>query len=467
MSLSICIDIVSLYYYLETIILKTYVQTLKIKTRIILMNYKQAKDYIQHLNMFGMKLGLERIERLLSQLGNPEKGFRPILVGGTSGKGSTCVMIGSVLKEAGYRVGMFTKPHLWDFTERIVVDGKRILEMDFIRLAEKVKPFADNVTKEIESPTFFEFVTSLAFEYFREKKIDFAVLEVGLGGRLDATNVVNSEVSVITNVSLEHTDVLGETIGKIAKEKAGIVKENGILVTGSDNPKVLKVLKKICKEKKAKFIKAKKPEKAKSSPKYNSFGFNGRSIRVPLAGKFQLSNIGCALAAVDSLKEEIPADAVKKGLERVRWPGRFEIVGEKPLVLLDGAKDSESLGKVMGSLDLLNYEKLYTVFGVSKGKSIPEMVKEISRKTDFFILTKHKVMDRGEDTETLRKEVEKNEKPFLIFVDVKEAVGKAVELADRKDLVLVTGSLFTVAEARELWFPKKAEMGREFNEKRN
>ncbi|UCC91377.1 MAG: bifunctional folylpolyglutamate synthase/dihydrofolate synthase, partial [Candidatus Aenigmatarchaeota archaeon] len=165
------------------------------------MNYDQAKDYIQHLNMFGMKLGLERIKNLLSRLGNPERGFRSILVGGTSGKGSTCVMIGSVLKEAGYRVGVFTKPHLWDFTERIVVDGERISEKDFIRFAEKVKPFADNVTKEIESPTFFEFLTALAFEYFREKEIEIAVLEVGLGGRLDATNVVNPEVSIITNVS--------------------------------------------------------------------------------------------------------------------------------------------------------------------------------------------------------------------------------------------------------------------------
>lgn len=428
------------------------------------MNYEQAKDYIQHLNMFGIKLGLDRIERLLSSFGNPEKGFRSIIIGGTSGKGSTCVMLGSILKEAGYKVGVFTKPHLWDFTERITINGKRISERDFVRLAEKIKPFADNVGKETESPTFFEFITALAFEYFREEKIDFAVLEVGLGGRLDATNVVNPEISIITNVSLEHTDILGKTIEKITKEKAGIIKENGILVTGSENPKVIGILKKICGERKAKFLRAMKLEKAESFPNGNTFEFKGSIISVPLAGKFQLRNIGCVLTAINSLNKKIPTKAIKKGLEKVKWPGRFEVVNKQPLVLLDGAKDSESLRSLQESLDLLDYEKLYTVLGISKDKLIPDMIKEISKKTDFFILTKHKVMGRGADLEILRKEVEKHEKPLLIVNDVRNAVRKAKELADKNDLVLVTGSLFTVAEARELWFPVKAWMGREFNE---
>lgn len=428
------------------------------------MEYNQAKDYIQHLNRFGMKLGLDRIEKLLSLLGNPERGFRSIIVGGTSGKGSACAMLGSILKEAGFKVGVFVKPHLWDFTERIKINGKNIPEKDFLMLVEKVKPFAEKVGKEIESPTFFEFVTSLAFEYFREKKVDIAVLEVGLGGRLDATNVTNPEVSIITNVSLEHTDILGKTVEKITKEKAGIVKKNGILVTGSDKPKVLKVLKKICSERKAKFLKATKLRNAKSSSKDNTFDFEGSRISVPLAGKFQLNNISCALTCVRSLKDEIPLKAIKNGLKKVEWPGRFEIMEKNPLVLLDGAKNAESLKSVSESLDLLNYKKLYTVLGVSKDKLIPDMVKEISKKTDFFILTKHKVMSRGADTEILREEIEKHKKPFLIFGDVKYAVEKAKELANKKDLILVTGSLFTVAEARELWFPKKTGMGREFNE---
>ncbi len=290
------------------------------------------------------------------------------------------------------------------------------------------------------------------------------MLEVGLGGRLDATNVVNPEVSVITNVSLEHTDILGKTIEKITEEKAGIIKENGILVTGSENPKVLKILKSICRERKAEFLSGMKLENAKSDSKGNSFDFEGSMIRVPLAGKFQLRNISCALTAINSLNRKIPTGAIKNGLKNVRWPGRFEVVNEKPLILLDGAKDPESLRNVVESLGLLDYEKLYTVLGVSRDKSISEMVREISEKTDFFVLTKHKVMDRGADIENLREEVEKHKKPFLIFDDVKNAVRKAKKLADKNDLVLVTGSLFTVAEARELWFKNKAKMGREFNE---
>lgn len=428
------------------------------------MDFEQAKAYVQSLNRFGMKLGLERIERLTSLLGNPQNEFRSILVGGTNGKGSTSVMIGSVLKEAGYDVGMFSKPHLFDLRERISVNGENIPDKDFVRLVEKIKPLADKVGKNFENPTFFEFVTSLAFEYFREKKIDIAVLEVGLGGRLDATNVTNPEVSIITNVFLEHQDILGKTVEKIAKEKAGIIKQNGILVTGSEDSKVLKVLREVCRKRKARLIKTEKLEKPESSPKFNKFDFQGSRIRVPLGGRYQIKNIACAMTAISSLKDRIPTKAIVKGMGNVKWPGRFEIVNTKPFVLLDGAKDTEGLKSLMKSLDLLNYDRLYTVLGVSKDKMIPDMIKEITKKTDFFILTKHKVNGRGTDTETLWKETEKSGKPFLIFNDVKEAVKKAIELSKKNDLILVTGSLFTVAEARELWFSRNSKMGREFNE---
>lgn len=428
------------------------------------MNCTQARDYIRNLNRFGMRLGLERVERMLSLMGNPERGFRSILVGGTSGKGSTCAMLGSVLKEAGYKVGLFTKPHLFDFRERISVNGGMISEGDLLRLVKRLKPLAERAGKGSETPTFFEFLTALAFEYFREKKIDIAVLEVGLGGRLDATNVVDAEVSVITNVSLEHTDVLGKTVEKVTREKAGIVKKGGTLVTGSDSPKVLRILREACKGRKAKFLRASKLEGTESSPKGNSFEFQGSRINVPLAGRYQLRNIGCVLTVLDSLGEKIPPGAVKKGLENVKWPGRFELMEGKPLVLLDGAKDVEALKRVGESLDLLDYERLYTVLGVSRGKKIPEMVREISRKTDFFLVTRHDVAGRAAGLETLIREADRNGRPFLVIENVKEAVEKAKSLAGENDLILVTGSLFTVAEARELWFRKNPRFGRELNE---
>jgi dihydrofolate synthase/folylpolyglutamate synthase len=428
------------------------------------MNYRGATEYIQNLNKLGIKLGLDRVKRLLDLLGNPQNAFRSILVGGTSGKGSTTVMIGSVLKEAGFRTGVFTKPHLFDFRERIAVDGETITEKDFVRLVEKIKPLAERMRRESEYPTFFEFVTAMAFEYFREKNVGFAVLEVGLGGRLDATNVAKAEVSVITNVSLEHTEILGPTVEKIAVEKAGIVKENGILVDGSDDPKVLPVLEKICVDRNSRFVKAGKLKNAESTEQGNGFELDGVKIFVPLAGRYQLKNISCALAAIASLDEKIPARTIKKGLEKVRWPGRFEIVYERPRALLDGAKDSESIKCLMDSLDLITYGKLYCVFGVSNDKKADAMVNEASKKSDFFILTKHGVMGRGMEPELLAKEVKKCKKEFLIVPDVKSAVRKAIEIAGKNDLVLVTGSLFTVAEARELWFGGHAKMGREFNE---
>jgi len=428
------------------------------------MNYAEATDYIQNLNRFGIKLGLERIQKLLELLGNPQESFRSIIVGGTSGKGSTTVMIGSVVKEAGYRTGVFTKPHLFDFRERIKVNGQMIPESDFIRLVEKIKPFADDVSRDFESPTFFEFVTAMAFEYFREKRVEFAVLEVGLGGRLDATNTVRPEVSIITNVSLEHTKILGDTIEKIAREKAGILKEGGVLVTGAENPDAIAVLRKICRDRKAKFVRAEKLKGAKSYSDGNAIKFKGTKIFVPLAGRYQLKNIACALTAIRQMKEELPKFAIKKGLEKVKWPGRFEMVGRRRKILLDGAKDSESMRHLMNSLDLIKYRKLYTVFSASEDKLIPKMLHEAGRKTDFFILTKHKVLGRGADPCELAKEVKKQGKDFLVIYDVKDAVRKAMQLAGKNDLILVTGSLFTVAEAREIWFRKKARMGREFNE---
>lgn len=424
------------------------------------MNYGEANEYISHLRRFGSRLGLGRIERLLSLLDNPEKNFRSIVVGGTSGKGSTCSMIGSVLREAGYSVGVFTKP-------TISVNGEVIPNREFARLTERIKPLAGKVERDFESPTFFEFLTALAFEYFRERRIDFAVLEVGLGGRLDSTNTVTPEVSVVTNVSLEHVHVLGKTVEKIAWEKGGIIKENGTAVTGSDDPRVMKVLRDICKERKAGLFRKFELKNAESFPKHNSFEFRGSKISVPLGGKFQISNIGCALRAVDLLKAEIPLRAIRDGLKKVKWYGRFEVMEEGPTIILDSAKDPLAVKKVFESLDMFAYEKLYTVFGPSKDKLIGGMVREASGKTDLFILTRHSTAGRAAEKDVLTGEVKKKGKEFIFVDDVRDAVKKAKELADRKDIILVTGSVFTAAEARRLWFRPKFRLGIGANEDAN
>jgi dihydrofolate synthase/folylpolyglutamate synthase len=440
------------------------------------MNYQDVTRYLYSLNLFGGKLGLERIERLLELMGNPQEKFKSILVGGTNGKGSTVVMISSILQEAGFKVGTFTKPHLSSFTERIVVNGKRIPEEDVVRIVEEVRSTIERMKEEsnFEHPTFFEVVIAITFRYFEEQKVDFAVLEVGLGGRLDATNVVNPLVSVITNVSLEHTQILGDTVLKIAKEKAGIIKKNGILITATEDDEVFNLFRRICKEKKSKIFRVGRDiefESLASSITGQEFtinGFNGRydDLYIPLLGKHQLANAATAVGAIEALRFHgivIPEETIREG---VKWPGRLEIVQKNPFVVLDCAKDPEAMKKLKEAvLDIFNYEKLILVISISSDKDFRSMLNEIIPISDSIIITKHKVMNRGIDPKILAEEVKKFKKEFVIVEDVKDAVRKALNLANEKDMILVTGSLFTVAEARELWFKEvNIRWGRELNE---
>jgi dihydrofolate synthase/folylpolyglutamate synthase len=310
-----------------------------------------------------------------------------------------------------------------------------------------------------------------------KQKVDFAVLEVGLGGRLDATNVVNPLVSVITNVSLEHTQILGDTVLKIAKEKAGIIKKNGILITATEDDEVFNLFRRICKEKKSKIFRVGRDiefESLASSITGQEFtinGFNGRydDLYIPLLGKHQLANAATAVGAIEALRFHgivIPEETIREGLKKVKWPGRLEIVQKNPLVVLDCAKDPEAMKKLKEAvLDIFNYEKLILVISISSDKDFRSMLNEIIPISDSIIITKHKVMNRGTDPKILAEEVKKFKKEFVIVEDVKDAVRKALNLANEKDMILVTGSLFTVAEARELWFKEvDVRWGRELNE---
>jgi dihydrofolate synthase/folylpolyglutamate synthase len=443
------------------------------------MNYQEVTDYLYSLNLFGGKLGLERVKRLLELMKNPEKKFKSILVGGTSGKGSTVTMISSVLQEAGYKVGTFTKPHLSSFTERIVVNKKRIPEDEVVKIVNKIKSTTGVMKKDanFEHPTFFEIVVAIAFEYFTEQKVDFAVLEVGMGGRLDATNVVNPLVSVITNVSLEHTKILGNTVLKIAKEKAGIIKENGILITATEDDEVFSLFKKISEEKKSRIsrvgkdIKFKKIDSDLEGQKFNINGLNGNynNLHISLLGDHQLLNASSAIGAIEALRSHnivIPKNAIKQGLKEVRWPGRLEIIQKYPFVVLDCAKDILAMKRLKESIEQnFKYKKMILVISVSSDKKIHSMMSEILPISDFVVITAHKVMNRALNPEILAEEVKKYSKDYIIVEDVKNAVREALSLSMKKDLILVTGSLFTVAEARELWF-KEANLkwGRELNE---
>lgn len=437
-------------------------------------DYNKVTEYIFNLKRFGdIKLRLDTVRELLRRIDDPHKNLKSIHVGGTNGKGSTAAMIASILQSSGYRVGLFTSPHLSNYNERISINGEKISEDKIVQM---IKEFIPLINQMNPTPTFFEVTTALAMKYFSEQNVDFAVFEVGIGGRLDATNVITPLVSVITNVSLEHTEILGNTVKKIAKEKGGIIKENGILVTAADS-EALDVFESICKRKNSKIIKVCKDvnvEKISSSLDGQKFSvkYFQRSIELfmHLLGDHQLINAATAVAAIEALKFhgiDISENAIKSGMENVKWPGRMEVMQLEPLVILDCAKDPAAARALKESM-LRNFPKrgkLVLVISVSSDKSFQAIMKELVPIADNVVITKHKVMNRAIDTEILADEVKKYSKHFVVVESVKEAVKEAMKLGGKECTVLVTGSIFTVGEARELWHEEvNLRFGREFNE---
>lgn len=408
------------------------------------MNYNETVAYLYSANLFGSKLGLQREHRLLFLLGNPQTKLKCILVGGTNGKGSTAAMISAILREAGFRVGRFTKPHLIHFTERFNLDGRDIGRKELAATASEVREAIDrerkkNTWKAIGEPTFFEIVVAIALLYFAKNKADFAVLEVGLGGRLDATNVCDATVSIITNVGLEHTGILGNSIAEIAAEKGGIIKKQGILVT-STKSEALAVLRRICRERASKLVKAK------------------AGYPTALLGSYQLTNAGCAAQTARELSAygiRIGERTIRAGLRKVKWPGRLEIVRKNPVVVLDCAKDAEAMKALRKNVvQIFRPRRMVLMLSISSDKDFRSMVKEIIPIADVTIVTKHSTRSRALDTRILAAEAIKYSKGTIVIADLGKAIKKAEALAGKEGLVLITGSVFTVGEARSILLHK-------------
>lgn len=430
------------------------------------LSCREVVEWLFGLRRVGYKRGLKHIRHLLDLIGDPQERIRAIHVAGTNGKGSTTSMVTAILGAAGYRVGMFTSPHLSRFTERIVVDGRQIPDEEVVRLVDEVKPLVDEMAQnpELGQPTFFEAATALAFKYFAEREVDFAVLEAGRGGLLDATNVVHSLVSVITNVGLEHTDVLGHTVLEIAEEKAGIIKEGGVLITATEDDDVFNLFREICESVGSRIFRVGSDirfRKLSSSLEGQSFQLDGLLNRfdelfIPLLGDHQLLNAASAVGAVEALDFHgvaISKEAIEEGLRSARWPGRMEIMQRRPLVVLDCAKDIEAARAVkVALLKEFTYDRLIAVVSISSDKDIPAMIGQLAQAVDLFIITSHQVMGRAAKPSRIAKEVEKHSKPYEIVADVKDAVKRAMEQAGDDDMVIVIGSAFLVGEARELWF---------------
>lgn len=433
--------------------------------------YRRALEWIHGTGRFGMKQGLSRIETLLSLLGDPHRQLKYIHIGGTNGKGSVAAMVASVLQRSGYRTALFTSPFILNFTNRMSIDGQDIGREELVALVERVRPLVERIGAEdrLGPLTEFEVVTALAFTYFAREQPDLVVLEVGLGGRLDATNVVRPLVSVLTNISLDHTQVLGETVAAVAREKAGIIKEGLPVVTGAADPEARRVIAERCRECRAPLFYAlpsgeEPPPGARSAfgsrreiiPGGQRIDYRGlarsyRDLFIPLRGRHQVGNAAIALASLELLAEggyPVAEADLRRGLAETSWPARLELVGERPLLILDGAHNPAAMQVLAAALpEYFSYRRLILVLGVMADKD-PAMLDHILPLADAVVLTRP-ALPRSAAPAALAGRL-RHRFPARVIVQekVERALNTALALAGPGDAVLVTGSFYTVSEAR-------------------
>ncbi len=427
-------------------------------------------DWWEKTRIHGSQPGLESIQVLLDLLGSPQNVFKSIHVTGTNGKGSTSAMIASILRESGYHVGLFTSPHLSRFTENIVIDGVEITESQMDDVLGRVK---DKIV-ELESldrrhPTHFEVQVAACFQYFMENEVDIAVIEVGMGGRDDATNVIPSSVSVLTNVSLEHSSWLGDTVEEIAEVKAGILRHGTALVTAASQEEVLQILERITQKQGSSLIRV----GVEYLPFSSTMNLTSQTfhlstphsllldLETPLLGNHQIFNASCAVAAVQFLNDpKITNESIHRGLSKVVWRGRFEIMKTKPFVLLDGAKDVKAIESLTETVNhLIPHMNLITVISTSSDKNYISMVDQLADITTHFIVTEHRVTSRTATVEEIEEAVKRTGVPYEVMTPVQSAIKGAIARAGKLDAVLITGSVFLVGEAREYWHPQLSSSG--------
>ncbi len=448
------------------------------------MDYSEALNYLNSFTDFEKKTGysaaesfdLRRPRELLAILGDPHLRFPSILVAGTKGKGSTGVMVASILRAAGMRVGLYSQPHLHTFRERIRVDDRLIAPEEMAAAVEAVVPVVgelQRVRPELGVPTTYEVATAAAMRYFASRQPDLVVLEVGLGGRLDATNVVNPLVSVITPISLDHVRILGDTIAQIAQEKAGIIKDGGLVVAAEQTEEALGVIRRVAAERSAELLVA-RPELMEAidaparlpleegTPAHLQRERNRAILRspsgevyrieLPLLGAHQLSNAATAIAVVEQLGKKgfaIGHEAVERGLARVQWPGRLEIIGREPLVVADGAHNGDSARKLAAALrENFAYRRLILVLATSSDKDVEGIVAALAPEASVVIATRSR-HPRAADPERLAAATRTLSPQLEVAPDLPSAIGLATAMADPADLICVTGSLFIVADARD------------------
>lgn len=419
------------------------------------MTYDEAMKKIDSLLVFGSQPGLERITQLLNLMGNPQDKLKFVHIAGTNGKGSVCNMLAGILKEAGYKTGLFTSPHITGFGERMQVNFNRIGDEEIISEVESLFPLVQELSAKGVVITEFEFVTAMAFDWFLKKNCDIVVLETGLGGRFDSTNVIKTPVcSVITSISFDHTGVLGDTLGKIAFEKCGIIKENGAAVFALQEAEVNDVVKSAACERNNKLYIPSKLNVISADINGTVVDNGNMKFKIPLLGKHQTVNTELVLSAVEAIKQSgrcISDDAVKRGIENVRMPARFEKISDNPIFILDGAHNPGGMSALSEAIDLyLKDKKIICVMGMLKDKDCRKSLSILKGKFYKLITTTVIESPRRQTAAELAETAEEFFGSVTADENAISAVNKAIELALKTDnsAVLLCGSLYLASQIR-------------------
>ena len=402
------------------------------------MTYQETLDYLfgrlpiyQRTGTAAYKADIGNIVAASKYLGNPHTQFKSVHIAGTNGKGSTAHMLSSILQESGYKVGLYTSPHLKDFRERIRINGKMIAEQEVVDFVKESKA----IFEEMEL-SFFEFTVGMAFDYFANQQVDIAIIETGLGGRLDSTNILNPELTIITNIGLDHTNLLGNTLEKIAAEKGGIIKENTPIIIGRKQKETNTIFQNIAEEKNAHLM--------YSEPQQN--------YATDLKGEYQKENINTTITAIEQLQEQgwaINSSNIEQGLLKIvantQLLGRWQTLSKIPHIICDTGHNEDGIKQISKQLKNTKYEQLHFVFGTVNDKNLDSILSHLPKNASYYFCQAN--IPRAMDAKELQQKSAKYELKGNVFTIVKQALSKAKENANASDLIFVGGSTFVVAEA--------------------
>ena len=422
------------------------------------MTLEEVKHYLEGVNGKQIKLGLGPMKALMEALEWPDKTLKIIHVAGTNGKGSVCEMMSQILQCAGYKVGTYNTPYFEEPNECIRINNEMISDTQLLNYMNQIEPILNRLNQKEMMPSGFEILTALAFLYFSNEKVDYVILEVGLGGRLDATNIIeHSELSVITKIAMDHQNFLGNSLGAIASEKAGIIKTNGWVVTPVQEERVMDVISKQCKKMSASLNKMlpNEIEYIKVTDDKVDFFYQGEQYSLSMSGKYQAYNASLAIKAIETLKEyrglHIEPHQIKEGLKQTKWAGRFEKVKASPLFFIDGAHNVDGIRGLAETLEALPKKKTIAIVGILRDKEVDEMLKIIAPLIDTFIVTKP-LNPRAMEVEELAQKIKPYTNQVYIKEEIREALDLALTLASEQidQQILGFGSLYMLGRLRKL-----------------